>query len=110
MYDVTALFLPFLSVIVFPRHTNIYICLETVGFMLLGKCLILGKKSAGHCPQILKLVHLIEYLIKNIFMEKVCRRPAVKTSSIYLFNLVNSPKQLNARMRFLKRSCFEKRS
>ena len=27
-------------------------------------------------------------------MEKVCRKPAVKTSSIYLFNLVNSPKQV----------------
>ena len=41
-------------------------------------------------PQILKL---IGYLIRNIFMEKVCRKPAVKTSSMRLFNLVNCPKQ-----------------
>ena len=41
MYDVAALFLPFfLSVTVFPRHINIYICLVTVDFMLLCKCLI----------------------------------------------------------------------
>ena len=26
-------------------------------------------------------------------MEKVCRKPAVKASSMWLFNLVNSPKQ-----------------
>ena len=70
MYDFTALFLHFLSVIVCPRHINIYICPATVGLMLLGKCLILEKKSAGHCPQILKLVHLIEYLIKKDFYGK----------------------------------------
>ena len=35
MYDVTALSLHFfLSVIVFPRHINIYICLATVDFVL----------------------------------------------------------------------------
>ena len=39
-----ALFLLFLSVIVFPRHINIYICLATVRFMLLCKCLIQEKK------------------------------------------------------------------
>ena len=41
-------------------------------------------------PQILKLKG---YLIRSIFLEKVCRKPAVKTSSMRLFNLVNSPKQ-----------------
>ena len=39
MYDVTALFLPFLSLTVFPRHINIYISLATVDFMMC-KCLI----------------------------------------------------------------------
>ena len=33
------------------------------------------------------------YLIRNIFMEKVCKKPAAKTSSTRLFNLGNSPKQ-----------------
>ena len=41
-------------------------------------------------PQILKL---IGYLIRNIFMEKVCRKPVVKTSSMHIFHFVNSPKQ-----------------
>ena len=41
-------------------------------------------------PQIIKV---IGYLIRSIFLEKVCRKPAVKTSSMRLFNLVNSPKQ-----------------
>ena len=41
-------------------------------------------------PQILKL---IAYLIRNIFMEKVCRKPAIKTRSMWHFNLENSPKQ-----------------
>ena len=45
MYDVTALFLPFLSVIVFPRHINIYIYLAIVGFMLHFKCLKSKKKK-----------------------------------------------------------------
>ena len=41
-------------------------------------------------PQILKL---IRYLTRNIFMEKICRKPAIKTSSMCLFNFANSPKQ-----------------
>ena len=45
MYDITALFLPCLPVIVFPRHINMYICLATVGFILLCKCLIKKKKN-----------------------------------------------------------------
>ena len=35
----------FLSVIVFPRHINKYICLVTVGFMLMCKCLIQKKEN-----------------------------------------------------------------
>ena len=38
----------------------------------------------GHSPQILKLGRLIEYLIRNIFMEKVYRKPAVKLV-LYVF-------------------------
>ena len=41
-------------------------------------------------PQIFKL---IGHLIRNIFMEKVCRKSIVKTSFMRIFNLVNSPKQ-----------------
>ena len=41
-------------------------------------------------PQILKL---IRYFTRNIFMEKICRKPAIKISSMCLFNLANSPKQ-----------------
>ena len=41
-------------------------------------------------PQLLKL---IGYLIRNIFMENVYRKPAVKTSSVHLFGFGNSPKQ-----------------
>ena len=39
------------------------------------------------------MLKLIEYLIRTIFMEKACRKPAVKSSSMRLFNLVISPKQ-----------------
>ena len=47
----------------------------------------------GHFPQILKLAHSVEHLIRNISMQKVCKKPAVKTSFIPFFNLVISLKQ-----------------
>ena len=43
----------FLSVTVFPRHINVDICLATVGFILLCKCLIQKKNAmpyAAHYP------------------------------------------------------------
>ena len=52
--------------------------------------LILMIYPARSLPQILKL---IGYLIRDNFMEKVCRKPAIKTRSMCLFNLINSPKQ-----------------
>ena len=52
--------------------------------------LIVIFQPARPLPQLLKLMR---YLIRNIFMEKVYQKPAVKTSSMHLFNLVNSPKQ-----------------
>ena len=38
----------------------------------------------------LRLGHLMGYLIRNISMEKACRKSAVETSSICVFNMVNS--------------------
>ena len=41
-------------------------------------------------------------------MEKVYRKPAVKTSSMYLFNLVNSPKQPTHVWDFWKQVIFKR--
>ena len=56
----------------------------------------------------LKLCPLIEYYIRNIFMEKSCRKCAPKASPRTLFILVNNPKQsLHARNSF-KNKIFSK--
>ena len=49
----------------------------------------------------LKLCPLIEYLTRNIFMEKSCKKYAPKAGPRLLFILINNPKQsLHARNSF----------
>ena len=45
----------------------------------------------------LKLGHSIGYLIRNIFMEKVCKKSALKTCPYPYLSLVNSPKDMKTR-------------
>ena len=47
-------------------------------------------------------------MTRNIFREKVCRKPAVKTSSMRLLNLVISPKQSMHIWEFWKQVIFKR--
>ena len=57
-------------------------------------CYLAVPQALGHSPQILELGHLIEYFLRNSFMEKVYRKSTLKTSLVPLFVFSKRPRQL----------------